>query len=121
MGLIDQVLADDAAAFIDPDLMPGVESVTFIFLDGTTRKVNAQVFREGSVALPGMASGVTPRAEIAVANNGTTGLLASEVVPGLRCQINLFLDGRIITLAVMRPDKDGKWPIDAGILRLGLR
>lgn len=41
----DDILASDAAIFIDPALMPGVETITYEGEDGVAVPITAQVFR----------------------------------------------------------------------------
>lgn len=79
MGLVDQVIASDAAVWDDPDLMPGVESVTITFYTGTTRTVYAQVFRGEPVPFgDGYRAGIL----INFRNHATLGILPSEIDGG---------------------------------------
>ncbi len=79
MGFIDQVIAADSLAFTDPDLMPGVESVTITFNDQTTRTVYAQVFRDEPAPF---GDGYRPSIQLAFRNHATLGLLPSEIDGG---------------------------------------
>ena len=77
MGILDSVMADDGLAFCDSDVF--AESVTYTKANGTTRTINAQIFRQP----PSPANG-HPVASVTVhvVNSSTTGIAASEIEPG---------------------------------------
>jgi hypothetical protein len=101
--------------------MPGVESVTYI--SGTvSRSISAQVFREGVVPMPGGAQANLSAVTIIVANSSTTGIAASELKAGDEAKLDLMLNGSLKTFLIHRSaGSDGRWDIDAGMLRLELR
>lgn len=74
MGLLDDILEDDAAAFTDTDGFG--ESVTYTNRAGTTRTINAVVTR--LPPKPGPGGTLVPNLRIEVANSTTTGIATSE-------------------------------------------
>jgi hypothetical protein len=79
MGLIDDVMDDDAAfAFFDADLLP-MESITYTKQSGTTRTINAHIERLGEQANGLKVVFVT---RVTVRNNSTYGIATSELVVG---------------------------------------
>jgi hypothetical protein len=109
MGLMDDVIAADAAVFSDPDLMPGVESIVITFNDATTRTVNAQVFRGEPVPF---GDGYRPGILISFRNHATLGLLPSEIDGGGVVRVTVARNyGETAAPLLMRratdPDKGG--------------
>ncbi len=121
MSFFDDILAADAALYTDPEGMPGAEAVTYI--SGTVRRsIFAQVYRGGVTPMPNSAGGVSPVATIYVANNATTGIAGSELKATDQASLDLLLNGTTKTLSLQRgAGSDGRWDIDAGMLRLELR
>lgn len=82
MGLIDDVLADDAATFVDVDAMPGAEELTYTKVGGTTRTIYGNVTRDPPEALEGANGVFLPAMTIWIPNNTTNGITPTEVNNG---------------------------------------
>jgi hypothetical protein len=74
MGLIDDIAASDMSAFLDSDLMPGVESVTYTPKGGAARTIKANVFRFSAERIPGSVAGFAPYAELVISRDATLGV-----------------------------------------------
>ena len=98
MGLLDQVLAGDAAAFIDADGWG--ESITYINIRGVRRTIFAVVEREEAVPLPGPSQAHISKVTIVVANNSTTGIASAEISEGDMVALDLLKSGKIKTLRI---------------------
>jgi hypothetical protein len=114
VGLIDSVISDDGAAFSDPDLMPGVESVVITFNNQTTRTVNAQVFRGEPIPFgQGYVVGIL----LNFRNHATLGLLPSEIDGGGVVTVTLAENyGETPKAKQMRRSTDPDKQADAGRL-----
>lgn len=114
MGLMDEILASDAAVFIDADGFPGVEQVTLTFQDATTRTVYADVFREGVEDLGG---GYRPRILVSFRNHATLGLLPTELDGGGVITVTLAeRHGETAKATHLRRCTDPDKPADAGMV-----
>lgn len=77
MGLIDDVMDDDAAfAFFDPDGLP-MEQITYTKQNGTTRSIYAHIERLG---LESRGDRNVAVARVTVRNDTTAGIGTSELV-----------------------------------------
>jgi hypothetical protein len=76
MGMLDQVMASDAVAFLDPDGFG--ESVVYTKRDSTTRDIVAIVDRDPPVH----GQALRPKMRLVVANNSTTGISSAELDTG---------------------------------------
>lgn len=77
MGILDDILVDDALAFVDEDGFG--ESVVYTKAKtGATRTINAVIERFSPMPGPGQGSGVMPMMRARVANSVTTGIASSE-------------------------------------------
>lgn len=102
MGLISDVLTDDAAYFVDADLVDS-ESIVYVKRSGATRTINAVVQRRALEDLKSSASRLlVPSIMITVANSTTTGIATSEVDKGSDAvQIPDRLGGTTRTLSIL--------------------
>jgi len=82
MSLMDDILALDAAAFTDPDGMPGAETVVYTPLGGSPRTITVNVDRQPPERLGDEGRVYRPMMEIDVANSATTGISATELNTG---------------------------------------
>lgn len=115
MGLLDQVIASDAAAWDDPDLFPGSESVVITFNNATTRTVNAQVFRGEPV--PFGEGGYRSNILISFRNHATLGLLPSDIDGGGVVTVTVAKEyGGTPVPLMMRRSTDPDKQADAGRL-----
>lgn len=117
MGLIDEVLSVDAAAFVNPDVMPGGESVTYKPASGGSRSIYANVTRNLSEEIVDGVAVRMPKFTIEVANSATTGISITEINFG----------GDKVNLAYTKGGTAADHPIvgevlsqDAGMIRLAL-
>lgn len=76
MGLLDDVMASDAAALIDPDGFG--EPVTYTPRGGSALSINAVVVRRLPDAVEESVSGFAPVMEIYIANDATKGVTAVD-------------------------------------------
>lgn len=123
MGFIDDILKQDAAFFVDPDLMPGAEAVVILLADGTTRTVNAIVDRDPPEVIDGTGRSVRPTMTITLPNSSTTGLALSEADAHGKVKVRVAqrIGGATedFPLRVPKPGT-GPWQ-DAGMLTFDLR
>jgi hypothetical protein len=116
MGLLDSVITDDGAVFVDSDGFG--ESVVYLKGDGTTRSISATVFRLTPDDLQGAAERTRiRRLELEVRNSATLGITPGE----------LDLGKDRLQVAWRRGETATNWAImqilsqDAGMVRLLLR
>lgn len=80
MGVMDDILASDAALFCDPDTMPGGETILYTPKGSTTPlTINANVFRHGPQQVGGVSQAYAPSIEIYIPNNATTGVTSVNI------------------------------------------
>lgn len=115
MGLLNQVILVDAAAFTDTDGFG--ESVTYTPLGGSARPIAAFVERDPPERIGGDGSVYRAKMEITVANSATLGILATEINNGGDTVTVAYPQGATAAAHVIV----GK-PIiqDAGMIRLEL-
>jgi hypothetical protein len=82
MGLIDEILAADAAAFVDVDAMPGSEQLVYTKVGGTERTIYGNVTRQLPEAIDEGGQVFVPPLTIWVPNNTTNGIDPTEVNTG---------------------------------------
>lgn len=73
MGILDDILAADAQAFADADLMVGSESVTYTPRGGTAVTFDANVSRDVPI-LADSGDGYVPSIQVFVRNHATLGV-----------------------------------------------
>lgn len=105
MGLLDQILSQDAAmAFLDMDGF--AEVVTYTKAGGGTRTINAIVDRD-----PPMIDSkvVRPKMQITVANNSTTGIASAELDTGDTITVAYRIGDVVGTYCIRRPSVGSKF------------
>lgn len=83
MSIVDSILAIDAPVFVNPDLIPGGEAVTYKPGGTGGRAINANVERDPPEQLGTDGSVRRPKMYIEVANSATAGISATEINYGL--------------------------------------
>lgn len=96
-----EMLANDAAIFVDADLMPGVETVTYKPKNGASRSVSATVYRGEPSDVPGAPAGAGT-IRVFIRNHATLG------ATGIDC------GGDKISI----PPREGGTPIDHQIVEV---
>lgn len=76
MGLINDILADEAQFYFDADLMPGVESISYTPFGGSPRTIKAQITREDIINVGEINAAPIL---ITVENHATRGILQSTM------------------------------------------
>lgn len=112
MGLLDTILADDSAAFTDPDVFG--EQVTYIkAVTGATRTINAVVNRMSPSPGKTPTGALLPMLRIHTRNDATLGITPAE-----------WKNGDTITLAERRGGTEKKiqllWPQENGAHDAGM-
>ncbi len=79
MGLLDDVLADDAAFALSGDVMIDVETVTLVTTSGTTATTATISAQVGRLQAQDQNGAVVPVWEFVVRNDATYGILPSEL------------------------------------------
>src|SRR4051794_19966417 len=115
MGVLDDIFADDAANFTDPELFG--EQVIYKPRDGASRPINAIVDRQPPERMTPDGEVFMPKIEIEVANNSTSGISAAEMNNGGDKVTVALRKGGIVKDFLIRGE-----PIqqDAGMIRLSL-
>lgn len=80
MGLLNQIIITDAAAFTDTDGFG--ETVTYTPVTGSPRSISAFVERDPPDRISPDGDVYRPKMEITVANSATLGILATEIDNG---------------------------------------
>lgn len=73
MGVFDDLEALDAALFVDPSLMPGVETVLFTPYGSTAREIGANVNRNPPSLIDGAKTIAAGMIEVFIRNHATLG------------------------------------------------
>lgn len=114
MGIIDDIIAQDARMYVDPDLMPGVEQITYTPRGGTPKLIYVQVERETPFEMPGMPAVLQPTIKIGLARDATYGMLLVNI-GGDRVMMNVRQNDptTVATMAISKIYSE-----DAGMFRL---
>lgn len=111
------MLAADAQVIVAGEFS---ESITYINRLGVRRVISAVVFRDGVRPLPGSSQARTPSVVVEVANDLATGIASSELEEGEQIELDFARNGKLKRLSIRRSGPDGKWNVDAGMIRLEL-
>lgn len=117
MSFFDQVLASDAAFFVDSDLMGG-ERVTYVPASGPRKVISAIVNRQPKATIAEMSAGrPVVQMTIVVANNIRTGISVHQLDTGKdRIEVARRKGGEVESRAIASIRSQ-----DAGMLTLEIR
>lgn len=79
MGVMDDLMAEEAERLFDADLLPGVETISYTPQGGDARDIAAHVSRQGLTGMDGVPVRIV---RVAVENHATRGIDAATMVVG---------------------------------------